>query len=231
MKRTARFATEVQNLSCKEGPFPKIVLVWRPSQAYGLRRMEPLTTNVLRLPAKGQKTRRNFGPVVARKRGESNFMRAFERAYFARHKIKGMAAGEFSLAGFGVADLVWIGWSPDPTAEDFTALTLEKLLKRRRLHAFEGKLKDWRRALQQAFRYRYFADKAIVVMPTENAGPAISNLEAFQHLCVGLWAFDVQTGIIREHFTPTRIRAFSEEARQKAIKALASKLNLRQLRK
>lgn len=168
---------------------------------------------------------------VSRKRGESNFMRAFERSYFARHRVKGMAAGEFSLAGFGVADLVWIGWRPDPTAEDFTALSLEKLLKKRQLHAFEGKLKDWRRALQQAFRYRYFADKAIVVMPSENAGPAVANLEAFQHLCVGLWAFDVKTGIILEHFTPTRIRAFSEEARQKAIKALTSKLNLRQLRK
>lgn len=188
------------------------------------------TDNVLRLPKSSQNTRKNFGTAVSRKRGESNFMRAFERAYFARHRVKGMAAGEFSLAGFGVADLVWIGWQPDPTTGDFTALTLEKQLKKKLLHAFEAKLKDWRRALQQAFRYRYFADKAIMVMPSENAGPAIANLEAFRHLCVGLWSFDVKTGVIREHYTPTRVRAFSGEAREKAIRALSSKINLRQLR-
>ncbi|MGI9089114.1 MAG: hypothetical protein ACR2HH_15465 [Chthoniobacterales bacterium] len=158
-------------------------------------------------------------------------MRAFERAYFARHHISGMAAGEFSLSGFGVADLVWIGWRPDALAGDFTALALEKQLERRLLHAFEGKLKAWRRGLQQAFRYRYFADKAIVVMPHENAGAALGNLESFRYLSVGLWTFDAKTEIIRQHFTPTRVRAFSDDARLKAIKALTSKIDLRQFRK
>lgn len=157
-------------------------------------------------------------------------MRAFERAYFARINGSGVAAGEFSLAGFGVADLVWIGWNRTKESEDFTALCLEKKLSRRHLHAFEGKLKDWRRALQQAFRYRYFADKAIVVMPAENAGAAVENLEAFRHSCVGLWTFDVATGKIREHYTPTQVRAFSIEARRKAIRSLSSKINLSQFR-
>jgi hypothetical protein len=187
--------------------------------------------NVVRLSIKSQNTRRNFGSAASRKRGESNFMRAFERAYFARHRVKGMAVGEFSLAGFGVADLVWIGWQPDPSSEEFTALAMEKQLQKRHLHAFEGKLKHWRRALQQAFRYRYFADKSIVVMPNETAGPAVSNLEAFRHLCVGLWTFDVKTGIICEHYTPTRVKVFSVEAREKAIRTMTSKINLRQLRK
>lgn len=187
--------------------------------------------NVIKLPTSSQNTRKNFGAAVSRKRGESNFMRAFERAYFARHRVKGMAAGEFSLAGFGVADLVWIGWRPDPTSEDFTALALEKELRKRHLHAFEGKLKDWRRALQQAFRYRYFADKAIVVMPLVNAGAALANLDAFRHSSVGLWTYDVATATIREHYTPTRVRAFSKVSREKAIRALSSKINLRQFGK
>lgn len=189
------------------------------------------TDNVLRLPKSGQNTRKNFGTAVSRKRGESNFMRAFERAYFARHRVKGMAAGEFSLAGFGVADLVWIGWQPDPTTGDFTALALEKELRKRHLHAFEGKLKDWRRALQQAFRYRYFADKAIVVMPLENSDAAMANLDAFRHSSVGFWTFDVATATIREHYTPTRVRAFSKESKEKAIRVLSSKINLRQFGK
>ena len=189
------------------------------------------TDNVHKLPGRGQNTRKNFGTAVSRKRGESNFMRAFERAYFARHRVKGMAAAEFSLAGFGVADLVWIGWRPDPNSEDFTALAMEKELRKRHLHAFEGKLKNWQKALQQAFRYRYFADKAIVVMPLENADAALANLDAFRHSFVGLWTFDVATATIREHYTPTRVRAFSKESKEKAIRSLSSKINLRQLSK
>jgi len=190
--------------------------------------MEDPAPEVLKLSARGQNTRKNFGTAAARKRGESNFMRAFERAYFARASARGVAAGEFSLAGFGVADLVWIGWTRNSGLGEFTALALEKQLRRRHLHAFEGKLKDWRRALQQAFRYRYFADKAIVVMPYENADAAVANLDAFRHSSVGLWTFDVATETIREHYTPTRVRAFSSEAREKAIRSLSSKIDLRQ---
>lgn len=189
-------------------------------------RMENPVPDVLRLSSRGQNTRKNFGNAAARKRGESNFMRAFERAYFARAKARGVAAGEFSLAGFGVADLVWIGLSGNSGSGEFTALALEKQLRRRHLHAFEGKLKDWRRALQQAFRYRYFADKAIVVMPYENADAAVVNLDAFRHSSVGLWTFDAATETIREHYTPTRVRAFSREAREKAIQSLSSKIDL-----
>ena len=187
--------------------------------------------DVLKLSSKAYNTRRNFGNAAARKRGESNFMRAFERAYFARVNAHGVAVGEFSIAGFGVADLVWVGWTRGLAQEEFTAVTLEKQLRRRHLHAFEGKLKDWRRALQQAFRYRYFADKAIVVMPRENADAAIANLDAFRHSLVGLWTFDVATETIREHYTPTRVRAFSGDAREKAIRSLSSKIDFRQFGK
>lgn len=193
--------------------------------------METFARDVLKLSSRGQNTRKNFGNAAARRRGESNFMRAFERAYFARANARGVAAGEFSLAGFGVADLVWIGLTRNLGPGEFTALALQKQLRRRHLHAFEGKLKDWRRALQQAFRYRYFADKAIVVMPCENSAAAMANLDAFQHASVGLWTFDVATETIREHYTPTRVRAFSSEARDKAIRSLSSKIDLRQLRK
>ncbi len=154
-------------------------------------------------------------------------MRAFERTYFARFAASGLAAGEFSLAGFGVADLVWIGWAAGAEQKDFTALALEKQLSRRHIYAFEGKLKDWRRGLQQAFRYRYFADKAIVVMPFENAEAALANLDSFKLSSVGLWTFNVATEAIREHYTPTRVKAFSIKAREKAIRLLSSKINFR----
>lgn len=189
-----------------------------------------MTENVHRLKLGTYNTRRNLPAAVGRKRGESNFMRAFERAWFAK-KGNGMAAGEFALTGFGVADLVWIAWNPDPTSEDFSAISLEKQLSRQSMYAFEAKLKDWQRALQQAFRYRYFADKAIVVMPLENAKLAISNLAAFKEMQVGLWTFDRSLGAIHECYTPTKLRPFNGEARKKAIALLSSKVDLRKFRK
>lgn len=188
-----------------------------------------MTGKVHHLRVASFNTRRNLPVNVARKRGETNFLRAFEKAYFARH-LNGMAAGEFALGGFGVADLVWIAWKPLPDDEDFSAISLEKQLSKRQLFAFEAKLKDWRRALQQAFRYRYFADKSIVVMPVANAKAALSHLETFKEMQVGLWTFDSDKQLIREHYTPTRIKALSASARRKAIKMLSSKFDLRKLR-
>lgn len=217
-------------LPCPSYRFPRSSGLPRGTMAKSAQ-MEISDLNVLKLATRGQNTRKNFGNAAARKRGESNFMRAFERTYFARVNARGLAAGEFSIAGFGVADLVWIGLVRGSESGEFTTLALEKQLRRRHLHAFEGKLKDWRRALQQAFRYRYFADKAIVVMPYKNADAALANLDAFGHSSVGLWTFDAVTETIRGHYTPTRVRAFSSEARKKAIHLLSSKVDLRQLGK
>ena len=187
-----------------------------------------MTEKVHRLKSYTFNTRRNFPAHVARKRGESNFLRSFERAWFARHR-GGMAAGEFSLERFGVADLVWISWNPVLGSEDFSAVSLEKQIARRSIFAFEAKLKDWRRALQQAFRYRYFADKSIVVMPHEHAGAAIENVEAFKHLSVGLWTLDRDRMAIHAHYTPTKVHAMNREARQKVVSLLSSKFHLRKL--
>lgn len=158
-------------------------------------------------------------------------MRSFERAYLLRVRSGSVIAGEFSLHGYGVADLIWIGWEHANTGGDFTAISLERKLQRRKLFAFEAKLKDWNRALKQAFRYRYFADKAIVVMPHKNAATAISNLPVFQDLKVGLWTFDVKAGSIVEHFTPTRVQALNPAAKKRAIALISSNFKLSELRK
>ncbi len=186
--------------------------------------------SVHRVSFRAQNTRRNFSNEVARKRGESNFLRAFERAYFESAKTAAIAACEFGLSGYGVADLVWIAWSPSDLSDEFTACSLERRLKRRQLYAFEAKLKDWRKALQQAFRYRYFADKSIVVLPEDNAASAESNLETFYHLDIGLWTFDRTSQRIRRRFTPRGISALNRDAREKAISLILSKVNFSKLR-
>lgn len=189
-----------------------------------------MSGNVQRINLPTYQTRQNLPGITSPNKGEAGFLRAFEKAWFARH-THGVAAGEFALAGFGVADFVWVAWKPSRAEEDFSALSLEKSLSKRHLFAFEAKIKDWQRALQQAFRYRYFADKAVVLMPAENVKPALVHLEVFREHSVGLWSFDKKSSVIREHFTPTQVRALSATARQRAMEVLSSKINLRKLRK
>lgn len=174
-------------------------------------------------------SRKNFPDKIARKRGESNFLRAFERAYFERHKQHGIAASEFALQHFGRADLVWIAWDPDTIGKEFSAIALHRQLRRRKLVAFEAKIRDWKKGLQQAYRYRYFADKSILVMPNETIRSALANLAQFRDLEVGLWAFDKKSYSITEHFSPNRSKALSPDVREKAISLISGKVDLRKV--
>lgn len=52
--------------------------------------------------------------------------------------------------------------------------------------AVEAKLKDWRRALQQAHRDKLFADRVYVALPEKFSNSAISNIAEFRRASVGL---------------------------------------------
>jgi hypothetical protein len=71
-----------------------------------------------------------------------------------------------------------------------------------RTRAFECKLSDWRKAMSQAARYRFFAQQAIVVLPEAICQRALPYLETFKKIRVGLWGFDAQSGRIMVHHTP-----------------------------
>lgn len=189
-----------------------------------------MRANIHRIKSPPFQARQNLPGGSSTKEGEAGFLQAFEKAWFAR-QTHGVAAGEFGVPGFGVADLVWVAWRPSNLGEDFSAVSLERSLSRRQVFAFEAKLKDWQRALQQAFRYRYFADKAVVIMPAENVKSALRHIEVFREHSVGLWSFNMKSGAIREHFTPTHVRALSSTARRRAVETLTSKIDLRKLRK
>ncbi len=55
---------------------------------------------------------------------------------------------------------------------------------------FEGKLRDWTRALYQATRYRAFAHRSFVVMPEDSIRSAEAQVERFRLARVGLIAID-----------------------------------------
>ncbi len=55
---------------------------------------------------------------------------------------------------------------------------------------FEGKLREWRRALYQATRYRAFAHRSFVVMPEDCVRSAETSVERFRLARVGLVALN-----------------------------------------
>lgn len=54
------------------------------------------------------------------------------------------------------------------------------------IHAIEGKLRDWKRALWQAYRYLDYATRSWVVLDHAAIRPARENLAEFKRLNVGL---------------------------------------------
>lgn len=77
-------------------------------------------------------------------------------------------------------------------------------IPRAEIWSFELKLRDWRRALYQATRYRAFSQRSFVVMPSDQDGPARRQKDRFRLAGVGLASFDPVRGI-RVHVSPRRI--------------------------
>ncbi len=177
--------------------------------------------------------RRNLPVGIARKRGESNFVSAFTKAYIA-NAIHGVGGKEFSLSGYGIADFVWLAWNHSGTNGDGTAVSVEKMnseLSQQKLAAFEMKLTDWRKGLAQTYRYSYFADLAILVLPPVVAKLAAAELKLFKVFGIGLWSFDKSTGKIRKLYTPRNSKPRNAIAREKAVELVGSSFKLGKFRK
>lgn len=173
----------------------------------------------------GQDTALNLPRTATRKTSELEFLHKFECSYIAEELGIAIAGREFPLEGFGRADLVWLAWAVDVASDDFTALALKRRL---RLTAIEAKISDWRKGLQQAFRYRYFAHRALLVLPLETACIAARFIVTFRRLRVGLWGFDAQTGRLNKWFTPRYAQPINSKALAKALRVIESSLNLGQ---
>lgn len=166
---------------------------------------------------KSYNTRRNLPVEVRRRRAEANFLGTFIRTVlqgFARPCVYGR---NFPVPGCGVADLIVCELSEvsGGTADPDDLLLL----------AFEMKLLDWRKALQQAYRYRYYADVSIVVLPARAAARAIQSRHVFDALGVGLWTLDTSTRHISKHVTAVpRTGPLSSAKRNRAMSTLRPRL-------
>ena len=86
--------------------------------------------------------------------------------------------------------------------------------------SFELKLKDWRRAAKQAFRYKSFSNVAYVVLSANSVNAALSNIELFEKYNIGLAKFDVD----REFeilYKPAPRNPYSENLTKKLIQSIS----------
>lgn len=165
--------------------------------------------------------RLNLPSKTSSRRGESNFLFSFFRAYYELLKLRGtkrkfLFTREIEINGYGIADLMLFEYS-----------TLIKLLpdERRRgyITTFEIKIKDWRKALKQAIRYKYYSNRAIVVIPEENIKNAKLKLELFRDLNVGLWSFEKKNKKLIKLLTPKFHKPLNYDAKEKALFLLCGK--------
>src|SRR6202049_1156171 len=161
----------------------RFVTLWNKS----LKPIQSVTSNHL-VRFRSTSPRKNLPPSISRKRAEANFLCSFERAFVDGHcQTKQITWRDFALQGYGIPDLITFAWSTDQNQA--TVLSLEALrqkLQRQQLTAFELKLRAWRKGIVQAYRYRYFCDSSLVVLPGDVADKASKRLELFASLDVGL---------------------------------------------
>jgi hypothetical protein len=158
----------------------------------------------------------------------SQFARAYQSAFPSLHRgtirTRTAMAREIPVNGYGIADLIAVSWEPSaggntPVLQDAQTFVSEA---RPVMRAFELKLRDWRTALKQAHRYRFFAHAAIVVLPPICSALARRFLDTFQALEVGLWSFDAASGRITSYFTPRPCRPVDTRCQLKALRLVAT---------
>jgi hypothetical protein len=75
-------------------------------------------------------------------------------------------------------------------SDDAYVLGSKSILPECEIWCFEGKLRDWKRALYQATRYRAFAHRSFVVMPEDCIQAAERQVDRFRLARVGLISLD-----------------------------------------
>lgn len=145
----------------------------------------------------------------------NSFVKKLKSEIKFKNVIHYTLGSELNLNGYGIADLALLEYWP---------VKKKKMISQKKiLTVFELKIKDWRKALKQAYRYKYYSHKSIVVMPDHNADRAILNLDIFRALGVGLWVYNNKNNSLRKIYSPRIQRPFSKFAFKKAHSLLMNK--------
>ncbi|MGO2129282.1 MAG: hypothetical protein ACTH4U_11115 [Pseudoalteromonas prydzensis] len=89
--------------------------------------------------------------------------------------------------------------------------------------AIEAKLRDWKKAIWQANRYKIFSNESWVLLDKKHSSAAIKNLNEFKRFNTGLATFSPK-GCYEVHFSPKREAHKSDFALWRANTLLAKSL-------
>lgn len=80
--------------------------------------------------------------------------------------------------------------------------------------SIEAKLKNWKRALRQAYRYKSFSEESYVFMDESYIGSPLKNIDEFKKYNIGLCG--VTEKGINLYYKPIDTKPFSDELYNKA---------------
>jgi len=83
--------------------------------------------------------------------------------------------------------------------------------------SFELKLRNWKRGLMQAFRYRTFSNEAFLVLDQAHIASASENLDQFTRANVGLASYN-RNGEFHVHWAPRPSVPFSNDFSERAVR-------------
>lgn len=163
---------------------------------------------------------------------ETQFAVQFARAYVtqlkkihSKSKKHSIAyAREIPINGFGIADLVMVSWNSGKLNSFQKLKSIESFIDcaKPTTRAFEIKLRNWRKCMAQANRYRYFSNTAIAVLPIDKCQAPLKHIETFKKIHVGLWGFSIKSNKITAYFTPKPAKSLNLQHYSKAIKTVNS---------
>ncbi len=161
-----------------------------------------------------KRPRRNLPIPFSRKRTEDLFTLSFARAFLRDvTRQPDSCVREFPLNGYGIADFVCL-ISPKHVSAPTSSHRLDE---DGTVISFEAKMSDWRKALSQAFRYKFFSNLAVVVVPHRASLVALKYIDTFKILGVGLWSFDPRLSRVTKHYTPRLGSPLDNKAHKKAL--------------
>jgi hypothetical protein len=85
--------------------------------------------------------------------------------------------------------------------------------------SFELKLKNWKKAAKQAFRYKSFSNISYVVLSNKSVNAALNNIELFEKYNIGLAKFDTDS-YFEILYKPTIGTPYSENLNQKLVETI-----------
>ena len=149
----------------------------------------------------------------------SHFAQAYQSQFAQIHshatRRETLFVREVPVSGNGIADLLVLSWTEDPTLSGSLSLALPEAAPT--IRAFELKLSNWRNGMMQAHRYKYFSHASILVVPKAKLKAIKPEIDLFKILRVGLWGFEPETASIICLYTPRPRQQIIPEYRDKAL--------------